>query len=469
MRVWVFLFAVGFLISPAFSEPTTDLAQHDAETKLIVLQNPYLQVFLSYDNQIHLQSITYSNQPFLRVPDGASFPTGSRLKLYKKHPKESREEYALPNKYTAQVVSDGEKSKIDIQGQDGPVFQIQSSYLFKQNESTLYIESKITNQSDETIEFYPSEENVYSTEFGVSGMLNPYFRLYAPVSDEISSVTDMKFLSGSPGDKQFKLDKDKGIFELKHERRGAEFMFTRDENWLAAATVRDIVKKTGMVCSVDYKFNKPLENVKDNVIVLLSNFSKDNKISTDKQGVLRGIKPLSTHVTYVHGKVRLAAGESISYKQTWGLGSSILPITTVENGIAYFRRLEAYKVENGFALFSISTNPAKGTAAFQCVGDDGLPFRTDTVVVLNPLNPGMGTTEVEANLPLVVSSNYNFGIVLPATAPQIAELRGFATQETPSITKSLRFVILDPETDEPIRIIDEVEGPWKDYAPGVIK
>lgn len=468
MRVWYLIFVIGLYVPSALSQPTTNLAQHDAEAKQVVLQNPYMQVMLSYQDAIQLQSITYSNQPFLRVPkDGVAsdFPAGSTLKLYKKHPKDSREVYPLSKDYSAKVELDDDKSLVHIQSQGDSLFQVQNVYLFKKYESTLYIETKITNQSDESVDFYPSEETVYSTEFGVSGMLNPYFRLYSSVAGGINSVTDMKFLSGNSGDTQFKLDNEKNILELKHERRAAEFMFTREKNWLAAVTMRDIVKKTGMVCSVDYIFGKPIENVNDNVIVLISSLKKND----DKDEYTRDINPLSTHITYVHGNVQLAPGESITYKQTWGTGSCVLPIISVENGIAYFRRLEAYKSENGFTLFSISTNPAKGIAAFQCIGDDGVPFRTDPVVVMNPLNPGMGTTEVEANLPLLVSSRYNFGIVLPATTPQTAEFKGFATQETPSITKSLRFVILDPETDEPIRIIDEVNGPWKNYNPEMIK
>ena len=79
MRVWYLIFVIGLYVPSALSQPTTNLAQHDAEAKQVVLQNPYMQVMLSYQDAIQLQSITYSNQPFLRVPkDGVAsdFPAG---------------------------------------------------------------------------------------------------------------------------------------------------------------------------------------------------------------------------------------------------------------------------------------------------------------------------------------------------------------------------------------------------------
>lgn len=459
----LYLISALFVLAmiPITADEMAPLAQHDINSKQIVLQNPYMQVLLSYDKTVTLDSITYSNQPFLRQPVEGSdsvYPSGSTLKLFQNPISVSDETYPLPTNHDANVEIDQQNANVQIVNRGNSPFEILNTYHFKPDDSTLYESVTIKNITDKPISFYPTEDCVYSTEFGVSGMLNPYFRFYSPVADDVNSVTDMNFIAGNPGDKQFKLNQDKGIVEIKHERRGAKFLFTRNQDWMAASIVRDVMKKTGIVCSVDFQYDKPIEKIKDNMKVLISGLDK-----------VVDSYPLSTQVSYVLGKVTLAPNESITIKKTWGCGSSVLPVTSAVNGVAFFRRLEAYKVDNGFALFSISTSPAIGETAFQCIGKDGLPFRTDTVVVLNPLNPGMGTTEIGFNQPLLVSSKYNFGVVLPATASQSANLQGFATEETPPKAKSLRFVIIDPKTKETIRLIDEVHGPWKDYNPELIK
>ncbi len=460
MKAW--LLAILIILVSSVKSIAVELVQHDPDSKQIVFQNETMQALVSYNEAIHIDSITYSNQPFLRKQNQSlTLSYGSALKLYKQHPKHSRDSFTLPNQYKAMVESNGGKAVVLLESSDASPFFIEKKIHFSQNDTSLYIETIIKNQSEENIEIYPAEEIVFSAEFGISGLLNPNFRLYSPVSDNIESVTDMAFVKGNPIDSQFKIDQRHNIFQLKHERREADFMYTRKGNWLAVASIRDLVKKTGIVCGVDFSLVDSIDNVEDNVIVLTSGLKKI-------EGA-RPIYPLSTQVTYVHGKTTLSPCESFSYKQTWGLGSSVLPIREVRDGIAFFRRLEAYKLENGYAMFSISTNPSSGITAFQCLNEDGLPFRTDTVMVMNPQAPGAGTTLVESSQPLLVSSNYSFGLVLPVTATQSTEFIGFATQETPAITSAVRFVILDPQTKEPIRTIDEVSGPWRDYDAGEIK
>ncbi|MBI1387700.1 MAG: hypothetical protein GC154_04565 [bacterium] len=465
MKFWIPSLIMMTSLCAMAQEPVLPFTiDHDA--KSASFQAPMFQVGISFQNDPNLSGFSFESQQFLLNPPDKTWTgeRGSSLKLYRQHPLQSRDEIALPKTWASDVkLQDGLTYTLTLQSQDAesPI-QVTRTYSNKASNLIVNLTTTITNRSNEPLDFYPTEEIAFNGEISDSGKINTLLRIDAPISRDTQTVEDLKFTYGPLEAPQYVVSPTREIFELQYAGRRGELALTRAGNWLAAQSIRNTVKMTGPVCGIEFRYLKPIENTKDNIIFLINGAKTEQD---EEHPGSRFDETNSVLVSYIHGKVHLEPGESFEYLQIWNSGVTVGPITRVQDGIAFFKPLEIFLGEvNSFIGLGISTTPVEGKTALQCIDATGEVFRTDPIPVMDPNVPGRSASVVKYDYPLLLSSRVHYGIPAPAT-PELSDAsKSIFAVNVPPMTKSVRFVITDPSNLNDVRsVIAEDPSPWETY------
>jgi len=407
--------------------------------KSVRITNYRIAAGVEYDKEIKISEFSAGMDTFL-YPDEKNSPAGGSLILYADDPHSSTKEIKLPHRYRAIRSATDEKSDaaLRIESLDKGLVSLRKEFSIKDEISTLHIKTFIKNESDQNLTFYPTESIFFfvgTVKPNYSGrIVSPTdFYFYAPY-DKKNAVT---IAQGPKTNKEFIQVERDSLFIAHYEREFGEVKLTSSKGWVAVQNGQDY-----RVTAIEFSYkNQNIEPMEYNLNVRMEAMEDNGS-------------PI--HTQYVLGKVTLKPGETFEYASDWSNSASGIPVIAVKNGVAYNKMLEANTTDVGFYIFGIMGIPQDGYLAIEFLDDkDQIVKRHDYLSLILDVTLPRPSNAV-SKLPTILTHEIGFPF------DDKSFKNGQYLLELQNKIKKIRLIMTD-EKKNIIRVIDEVEAPWKKF------
>jgi hypothetical protein len=448
-----------FLHISQFSAWSQDPQSMDSPSS-ISLSNDWIHAAFNVSSEARLETFAAGNHHVLWPHKKLDHPLdripGISLILYADHPRSGSRTFSLPTSFAVETIrpNSATPSFVAVNSTSSASFAISRQISLLSDEAVLWVTTTVTNTSDAEQTFYPTEITMYNTEFGVSNMPNLQLLFYSPIASVSEDDKGFDVTLGLVNNLQFQSLTDRRLMVCKYLNRVGEIVFTNHERWIA---LQD--EKNGRVWGREYDFlDKQPEPVKNNVILYTNGageFIRDGQLHYQNTDVDKYMR-----LTHVLGRVTLQPGESFTYRAGMTTSVSLGPILDIRDGIVFGKHLEMLYDSISFYVFGAMGIPQEGPVGFQFLNEQDELLRTNYNVTLvldtfaRPRRPsGAVTTH-----PTVIAHQLGFPVVDEADSD---------TPVFPDLLercKKVRLVLLDKQSKQPVRIIDEAVGPWRQYV-----
>jgi len=389
----------------------------------------------------------FGDEPFLHPIASATTPVGVGLTLFADHPLAGAAVLPLPTEYVVNVSPSPDHISADlyIATTTPTVVSVSRVATLSAKTTLLVVTTTIRNHGASPITFYPAEIIPFVGKISKEATSETDLLFYSPFAAG-GEEKGYQIIGGNADNPQFLSIREQNLFVTRYQHQAGRVKLTNDRGWIAAQSGEDI-----RACAIAYAFpaRKP-EAVKENLIV-----DCEGATASVPAGQAQSNKkdaPKRLRVTYVLGRVTLAPKETFTYTALWSAVTTIGPIFDVRQGIVYSKHLEVNIGKPDFQVFYVFAAlglPREGPVGFQFLDETGNIINTNYNIslLLDPQNPRPGRAVV--TYPTILTHMLAFPVELQ--------------EKMMKNTKTIRMVLLDENTKQPIRVIDESTGPWKVY------
>lgn len=442
MRYSLYYFGLAFVLAIGFlGIHIHDAKVSNAEETVYTVENAWLKAEINTNDGAYIQQLTRNSFPFIsKQPNLDQLLT---LKLYKDHPFKTEEQIELPNLRRIRQLKDIDPDIPSIHWLSETDDEISVSRVFAMNatEAILHVTTTIENIGTKTMEFFPTE----SVSLDVSndiGKATPDLYLYLPAnaggsvkqpSGEIEADNGLMFMP------------DYNVFVASYQQIPERAAWRASHPWFALYNHQ---KRESLGYEIQFNDTKHIQPVDESLI-----FQSDVITGED------GTTPEDAYfmMQNVLGKVNLPPNESFTYVMQYSLTNTITPIVGIHNGVAFVQRFQVYQHPVGFYVAGAMGLPLEGKYGLVYFDKSGEKIRRSHNLygfnIDNQQRPHM--LESKFNIPSMFSTvDGGFGMT---------EDNKNAVEIMHDKVNRIQLVLLDPETLEPIKVIDESIAPWPTY------
>lgn len=428
--------AIGFLGVLYFDPPNMQ-----ADDKVYQVKNEWFDAQINIGHAAYIQQLTHESHSFFSPPTNASHALS--LKLYKDHPFKTQEQFDMPELRRIRQLKDIDPNIPSIHWLSKTDDDLSISRIFAMNatEAIMYVTTTIENIGTKTLEFYPTESVSLDVSSDI-GNATPDLYLYLPAnaggsvkqpSGEIEAENGLMYLP------------DYNVFVASYYQIPERAAWRAARPWFALYNHKT---KATLGFEIQVQDTNHITPV-DESLIFQSDVISDEGLSSPKEAYFL--------TQQVLGKVNLPANSSFTYVMQYSLTNIITPIVTVHNGISFVQRFQVFTHPVGFYVAGAMGLPLEGKYGLIYFDKEGNKIRRSHNLygfnMYNEQRPHM--LEADYNIPTMFSTvDGGFGMT---------EDNQNAAATMHEKVHRIQLVLLDPDTLDPIKVIDESVAPWPSY------
>lgn len=438
-------FVAVIQLTISWTLPLFSLAQDDSaagQEKTYTVENQWLKAEINTEQGSYIQQLWINRKPVISTQNNNGTPNPT-FHLYKEHPFQSQEELELPALRRVRLLKDIDPNIPSIHwlSETDSALSVHRTFAANATEAIIHVTTTIENIGVKTLEFFPAETVALDISSDI-GKATPDLYLYMPantggsVKQPSGEITEENGLMYIP---------DYNVFISSYSQIPAHAAWRANRPWFALYNNQNRETVGFEIQIPDAAFIQPV-----NESLIFNSFlqKKPNDTNTESAVLL---------MQHVLGKTVLPPHESFTYITQYSVTNAVTPIVSVHNGIAYIQRLVVLEHPVGFYFAGAMGLPLEGKYGAIYFNENGEKIRRSHNLygynMDNPQRPQM--LDAKFNIPTMFSTiDGGFGM----TEDNQSAVRSVHQQ-----VQRIQLVLLDPDTLEPIKVIDEAAAPWQKY------